>query len=101
MIEDLANAAMAALGEHSSHAARQARMGTLDIVNSIRHRSGELISQLQRAGSNPGSEAIAQLDYQRKQAEAVVDRWANLRAGLSNLVAKCETTLQHQVPVKS
>ncbi len=92
LIAELAQAATSALGDHAQHATRQARVGTIDIVNSIHRRSTDLVNELQRSGGAGGSD---RLEQQLRQAEHNLTRWSELRLGLSLLVEKCERMAQH------
>lgn len=90
LIQDLIDEAIATLSERSQHASRQARIGTVDIVNDIHRRSAELVAGLQQAGGGPDSEAISRMEQQLQASEAQLTRWAELKTGLSSLVMSCD-----------
>jgi hypothetical protein len=90
LVDALAEAAATALGDHAMHAARQARIGTIDIVDSIRRRSTELVHQLEGTGGADAPGTLRDLEQQRRQTEANLARWSELRVGLSMLAEKCE-----------
>ena len=94
LVAELAVVATRALGEHAGHAARQARVGTLDIVNSIHRRSSELVAELQRVQGTASPEAVAALERQLATGEADAARWSELRLTLSNAVQACERLSQ-------
>lgn len=94
LVAELAVVATRALGEHAGHASRQARVGTLDIVNSIHRRSSELVAELQRVQGAASPEAIAALERQLSTGEAEAARWSDLRLALSNAVLACERLAQ-------
>ena len=91
LVDELAAAATTALGDHAQHAARQARIGTIDIVDSIRRRSSELVEQVQSIGGLDAPSTLRDLEQQRRQMEMNLARWSELRVGLSMLVEKCES----------
>ena len=94
LIEDLIDAAAAALGERAHFASRQARLGTIDIVNSIQRRSEELLSQLRDAAGPARGEAIERLGRQQADIQASLAHWVEIRSGLSALVQACETIFE-------
>lgn len=94
LVRELRAVAARALGEHAQHAARQARVGTLDIVNGIHRRSSELVGELQQAEGTSSPAALAGLEQQLRAGEARLERVSGLRAALSNLVQACENLSQ-------
>ena len=92
LIAELAQAATRALGDHAQYATRQARLGTVDIVNGIHRRSTDLVNELQRSGGAGGPTGLEQ---QLRQAERNLAHWSELRLGLSLLVEKCERMAQY------
>lgn len=94
LVRELGDVAARALGEHAQHAARQARVGTLDIVNGIHRRSSELVGELQQVEGAGSPEAVSALERQLGEGEARLARAATLRSALSNLVRACESMSQ-------
>ncbi len=98
LVEELVKVASAALAEQAQHATRQARLGTVDIVNSIQRRSAELAAQMQKADSSNSREVLAELDRQWHEGQSALQHWSRLRTGLSNLVGKCDSTFEDPAP---
>lgn len=96
LIDDLIAAARAALKERSEYAARQARMGTVDIVNGLHRRSSELAAQVQHSGGTSRIEAVEALTRQQSELQTSLGRWSELRSGLSALVQACESVFDGQ-----
>ena len=92
-IESLIGEAVAVLGERSRFAARQAQIGTLDIINDIHRRSTALVAGLQQVGAGATPDAVAQLEQQARECEARVVRWGEVRTALAGLAASCETIM--------
>lgn len=93
LIQELARAAEEALGEHTHHATRQARISTVDIVDGIHKRSTDLVDELQTSGPADAA-TVRGLAQQLRQSEISLAQWAELRLGLSLLVEKCERMTQ-------
>ncbi len=92
-IESLIEEAVAVLGERSRFAARQAQIGTLDIINDMHKRSASLVAGLQTVGSGSTPDAIEHLEQQSLDCEAKVVRWGEVRTALERLVASSETIM--------
>lgn len=94
LVRELRVVAGRALSEHAQHATRQARLGTLDIVEGIHRRSSELVAELQRAEGAPDGSALAALEQQLAHGEARLAAAEALRSALSKLGEACESMSQ-------
>lgn len=90
LIDDLIASARVTFAERSQYASRQARIGTLDIVNQIHQRSAELIAGLEQAGALPDSGMIARLEQQLHTVVAQKKYASDLKVHLSTLVKACD-----------
>jgi predicted translin family RNA/ssDNA-binding protein len=89
---------VAALNERSQYAARQARIGTLDIVNEIHRRSATLMAGLEQTDSTPDNAMIGRLEHQLQSTKAQIEQASQLRERLSSLVDACNNVTQEFGP---